>query len=68
MNDNQEAATKLVAFDLLEVGERFFDPNTAEDFAKMCGNAAEHLTGGNYHSGRLMTFDPSDLVLPTQGA
>lgn len=54
----------LIQFENLDVGERFFDPNTAEDFAKVCGNAAEHLVGGNYHSGRLMTFEPNELVQP----
>jgi hypothetical protein len=52
----------LIQFENIEVGERFFDPNTAEDFAKVCGNAAEHLIGGNYHSGQLMTFEPTELV------
>ena len=54
----------LIPFDSLEVGERFFDPNTAEDFAKVCGNAAEFLAGGNYHTGQLATFEPHELVQP----
>ena len=56
--------TDLVTFESLDIGERFFDPNTAEDFSKVCGNAAEHLIGGNYHSGRLMTFDSHEFVQP----
>jgi len=51
-----------VKFKNIEVGERFFDPNTAEDFSKVCGNAAEFLTGGNYHSGHLATFDEDEFV------
>ena len=51
-----------VKFKNIEVGERFFDPNTAEDFSKVCGNAAEFLTGGNYHSGQLATFDEDEFV------
>ena len=46
----------------IEVGERFFDPNTAEDYSKVCGNAAEFLVGGNYHSGQLATFDEDEFV------
>ena len=56
--------SQLVTFESIDIGERFFDPNTAEDFSKVCGNAAEHLIGGNYHSGRLMTFDDHELVQP----
>jgi len=56
--------TQLVTFESLEVGERFFDPNTAEDFLKVCGNAAEFLTGGNYFTGQIVTFEPSELVQP----
>lgn len=52
----------LIKFDDLDVGERFYDPNTAEDFVKLCGNGAEFLTGGNYHSGQIATFDADDLV------
>lgn len=52
----------LIKFESLEVGERFYDPNTAEDFCKVCGNAAEFLIGGNYHSGQLCTFDDFDFV------
>ena len=55
---------QLQTFDSLEVGARFFDPATAEDFAKVCGNAAEFLTGGNYYTGQLVTFEPSELVQP----
>ena len=54
----------LIQFENLEVGERFFDPNTAEDYEKICGNAAEFLVGGNYSSGQLATFEPSELVQP----
>jgi hypothetical protein len=61
------ANNQLVAFSSLDVGARFFDPNTAEDFSKVCGNAAEHLRGGNYHTGQLCTFDEFDLVQPTEG-
>jgi len=46
----------------IEVGERFFDPNTAEDYSKVCGNAAEFLSGGNYHTGQLATFDDDEFV------
>jgi hypothetical protein len=56
--------TKLVTFESLEVGERFFDPNTAEDYQKTCGNAAEFLVGGNYNSGVLATFEDAELVQP----
>jgi hypothetical protein len=58
---------KLVSFDSLDVGARFFDPSTAEDFSKVCGNAAEILKGGNYHTGHLCTFEKSELVQPTEG-
>jgi len=54
----------LITFDSLDVGERFFDPNTTEDYSKVCGNAAEFLIGGNYHSGELATFEPHELVQP----
>jgi hypothetical protein len=46
----------------IEVGERFFDPNTAEDYSKVCGNAAEFLVGGNYHTGQLAIFDDDEFV------
>jgi hypothetical protein len=59
--------SKLVTFDSLDVGERFFDPNTAEDYSKVCGNAGEYLIGGNYHSGQLATFEPNELVQPLWG-
>ena len=49
-------------FNDIEVGERFFDPNTAEDYSKVCGNAAEFLSGGNYHTGQLATFDDDEFV------
>ncbi len=54
----------LVTFENIEIGGRFFDPSTAEDYCKVCGNAAEFLTGGNYHSGQLATFEESELVQP----
>jgi len=53
-----------IQFENLEVGERFHDAATAEDYAKTCGNAAERLIGGNYHSGDLVTFEPTELVYP----
>jgi hypothetical protein len=53
-----------ITFDALDVGERFHDATTAEDYAKVCNNAAERLIGGNYHSGDLMTFEPTELVYP----
>lgn len=56
----------LIDFDALDVGERFFDPSTAEDFVKVCGNAAERLIGGNYSSGHLMTFEPGERVEVTR--
>ena len=52
----------LIQFENIEVGERFHDAATAEDYAKVCNNAAERLIGGNYHSGDLMTFEPTELV------
>jgi len=58
---------QLVSFESLDLGARFFDPSTAEDFAKVCGNAAEILTGGNYYTGQLVTFEPVELVQPTEG-
>jgi hypothetical protein len=58
---------QLVSFESLDLGARFFDPVTAEDFAKICGNAAEFLTGGNYCTGQLVTFEPTELVQPTEG-
>jgi len=54
-----------IQFENLEVGERFHDAATAEDYAKVCDNAAERLIGGNYQSGHLMTFEPTELVYPT---
>jgi hypothetical protein len=53
-----------IKFESLDVGERFHDAATAEDYAKVCENAAERLIGGNYHSGHLMTFEPTELVHP----
>jgi hypothetical protein len=53
-----------IRFDALDVGERFHDAATAEDYAKVCGNAAERLIGGNYHTGDLVTFDSKELVYP----
>lgn len=53
-----------IRFDALDVGERFHDATTAEDYAKVCDNAAERLIGGNYHSGHLMTFESTELVYP----
>ena len=55
-----------IKFENLDVGERFYDSSTAEDFVKVCGNAAELLTGGNYHTGTLVTFNPIELVEVTQ--
>jgi hypothetical protein len=51
-----------IKFKNVEVGERFYDPNTAEDYSKVCGNAAEFLTGGNHHSGQLATFEEDEFV------
>ena len=50
-----------IRFDALDVGERFHDATTAEDYAKVCDNAAERLIGGNYHGGHLMTFESTEL-------
>ena len=55
-----------IKFKNIEVGERFFDPNTAEDYSKVCGNAAEFLVGGNYHTGQLVTFDHEEFVEVTK--
>jgi hypothetical protein len=55
-----------IKFESLDVGERFYDSSTAEDFVKVCGNAAELLTGGNYHTGTLVTFHPIEIVEVTQ--
>jgi hypothetical protein len=63
MNINNQ----LVTFESLDVGARFFDPSTAEDFCKVCGNAAELLAGGNYHTGQLCTFEKHELIQPTEG-
>jgi len=54
----------LIEFKDVDVGERFFDPNTTEDYCKTCGNAAEWLTGGNYQSGQLLTFCENEIVVP----
>lgn len=51
-----------IKFKELDVGERFYDPNTAEDYCKVCGNAAEFLVGGNYNSGQLATFEEDEFV------
>ena len=51
-----------IEFESLDIGERFYDPSTAEDFVKVCGNAAELLIGGNYHTGKLVTFESIELV------
>lgn len=51
-----------IIFDFLDVGERFYDPSTAEFFVKVCDNAAERLIGDNYSTGHLMTFESDELV------
>jgi hypothetical protein len=56
--------TKLIKFEQLDVGERFFCPSTGEDFAKVSQNCAEFLTGGNYYTGQLVTFEAIALVEP----
>ena len=57
-----EGLKMTIIFDFLDVGERFYDPSTAEFFVKVCDNAAERLIGGNYSTGDLLTFDSSESV------
>jgi hypothetical protein len=54
----------LTEFQFLEVGARFFDPEAAEDFAKVSDTEAEWLSGGNYFTGELTEFSPTELVEP----
>jgi len=51
-----------IKFKNLDVEDRFYDPNTAEYYLKVCGNAAELLIGGNYNSGQLVTFEEDEFV------
>ena len=51
-----------VTFESLEIDTVFFDPNTGENYQKVCGNAAQFLTGGEYFSGHLATFESNELV------
>ena len=57
---------KLIKFEQLDIDQCFFDPCTGEDFLKVCGNAAQFLTGGTYFSSQLATFEPNELVQPIQ--
>ena len=49
-------------FEQIEYGAKFFDPYSGEFFVKVCGNAAECITGGDAFTGSLITFDPDEIV------
>jgi hypothetical protein len=53
----------LVTFQSLDLGERFFFPDLAEDYAKHSSTTAEILIGGNYYTGEIVVFDNDSLVL-----
>jgi len=55
-----------IKFKKLDIGERFYDPNTAEDYVKVSENAAEFLVGGNYNSGQITTFEEDDFMEVTK--
>ena len=46
-----------IKFGKVEVGERFHDSSINEDLVKICGNTAEILRGGNYHSNAYITYN-----------
>jgi hypothetical protein len=45
---------KMAAFGDLNVGDTFYDPMTEANYTKVCGNAAELLSGNTI--GQLVTF------------
>ena len=55
-----------IKFKKLDIGERFYDPNTAEDYVKVSENAAEFLVGGNYNSRQITTFEEDDFMEVTK--
>jgi hypothetical protein len=54
----------MIQFKNIALGEQFYEPNSGEYFLKVCGNAAEHLAGGENSTGQLCTFDEDELVKP----
>jgi len=51
----------MMKFEDINVGEKFFDPYSGEYFTKVCGNAAEIQSGGDW-IGSLITFDADEMV------
>jgi hypothetical protein len=52
----------MITFGELELNTKFFDTESGEYFSKICGNAAEFISGGDYFTGQLVTFDSNELV------
>ncbi len=54
---------KKILFSDLNVGDTFFDPNSGEFFIKVCGNAADFISGGDYFSGCFAEFEENEIVV-----
>lgn len=52
-----------VEFKSLNVGDKFFDPTSGENMIKVCANAADFITGGDYFSGCLAQFELNEMVI-----
>lgn len=52
-----------IEFKLLNIGDKFFDPNCGEYFIKVCGNAADFISGGDYFSGCFSQFKDNEIVI-----
>ena len=50
-------------FSKLNIGDKFFDPNSGEYFIKVCGNAADFISGGDYFSGCFAEFEEDEIVI-----
>ena len=50
-------------FNSLSFGDKFFDPESGEDFVKINDNNAIYQTGGDNFEGEVVEFNDTDMVV-----
>jgi hypothetical protein len=53
---------KFIKFERLDIGARFFDPSSGEDYQKVSHYMGKFISGGNYFSGKLAPFLANELI------
>ena len=51
-------------FKNVTIGQKFFDPNSGEDWQKISESSAMIIFGGDYLCGNCDNFAPDDMVQP----